>query len=101
MSNRAVFHPIAAIAGVGAMLMTITAAEAAMTPSPNALRANPSLQLTAGGLCGPGRDQGPNGVCHPEGWFAWRGYGWGRYGYPGYGSGYRCWRGYWGRLRCN
>jgi len=62
---------LAAIAGAFAMIMTATAVEAAILPAPVGDYSTSGVQL-AGDACGPGRQAGPNGVCHPDSWFSRR-----------------------------
>lgn len=56
----------AAIAGALAMIMAATAAGAAVLPAPVVDASISGVQLAAGNVCGPGAQQGANGVCHPQ-----------------------------------
>ncbi|MGO8799279.1 MAG: hypothetical protein ACLQE9_07985 [Roseiarcus sp.] len=62
----------AAIAGALAMIMAATAAGAAVLPAPVVDASISGVQLAAGNVCGPGAQQGANGVCHPDSWFVRR-----------------------------
>ena len=71
LSRKLASGSLAAIAGAFAMIMAATAADAAIMPAPVVDYSTSGVQL-ADGACGPGRQQGPNGVCHPDSWFTRR-----------------------------
>ena len=62
---------LAATACAFAILATISTVEAAVMPAPGLAYAISDVQTSAGS-CGPGRQPGLNGVCHPDAWFAFR-----------------------------
>ncbi len=63
---------LAAIAGAFALILAAPAVDAAVLPTRLGDAALPAAQLVAGNVCGPGRQMGQNGVCHPDSWFARR-----------------------------
>jgi hypothetical protein len=71
MSSRQSVSRALAAACMFATLLTIPAVEAAVMPTPGLDHATSAVQ-PAYGSCGPGRQPGQNGVCHPDGWFAFR-----------------------------
>jgi hypothetical protein len=71
LSRKLVGGSLAAIAGAFAMIMAATAVEAAILPAAVSDYSISGVQL-AGDACGPGRQAGPNGVCHPDSWFTRR-----------------------------
>jgi hypothetical protein len=87
-SYRSMHRASAATAGFLFAIAATFAAEAAVMPGPASQYAVSDIQL-AYGACGPGRQPGLNGVCHPDSWFPYR-----RFCPPGmhlgpYGR--RCW----------
>jgi hypothetical protein len=87
-SYRSMHRASAATAGFLFAIAATFAAEAAVMPGPASQYAVSGIQL-AYGACGPGRQPGLNGVCHPDSWFPYR-----RFCPPGmhlgpYGR--RCW----------
>ena len=70
LSSRSVSRALAAT-GVFCAIMAASAVEAAIMPTPGVESAISVVQ-PAYGSCGPGRQPGLNGVCHPDGWFAFR-----------------------------
>lgn len=70
LSRQSAKGALTTIAGAIAMILAVTAAEAAMTPVGDYLTS--SVQLAAGNACGAGQQMGANGVCHSDAWFTRR-----------------------------
>jgi hypothetical protein len=68
---RSLRGALAATFCAAGIVSTAPAVEAAVMPTPAPQYALSDIQRTDGS-CGPGRQQGLNGVCHSEGWFAYR-----------------------------
>ena len=71
LSRQSFGRVLAATACAFAILSTISAAGAAVMPTPGLANATSEVQ-SAANVCGPGRQPGLNGVCHPDAWFAYR-----------------------------
>ena len=65
LTNKVLGCSFAALAGAGAMLLAVTAADAAMLPPPAAAYPTSNVLLTAGG-CGAGFHRNLAGVCRRD-----------------------------------
>jgi hypothetical protein len=73
LSQKFAGRSLATIGGTFAMIMAATGVEAAILPAPVGDFSTSVVQLV-GDACGPGRQAGANGVCHPDSWFTRRYY---------------------------